>query len=202
MSSPPVLRPMAGDEIAHWYECELQETFPETECKPLAEILALCRAGRYELLGLYDGQILLGYATLLSSADYPDYVLLDYLGVTAARRNGGLGAEILRQIGLRFAGRAAVITEAETPIPGAAEADNALRRRRIAFYERCGFQQIYDCAACGMRFRALALCGTPPDLAAMAVAHRALYGAERTDVCAPLSPGQQPRPPHWMQKET
>ena len=83
------LRPIPAADWADWYENELCTTFPDCECKPLADILSLAEAGRYEVLGLYDGPDLLGYAALWSAPDWPGCVLLDYLGVTAARRNGG-----------------------------------------------------------------------------------------------------------------
>ena len=78
-----------------WYQTELCEAFPPNERKPLATMLELAAEGRYELLGLFDGADLLGYATLWTAPERPDYVMLDYLGVTAARRNGGLGGSIL-----------------------------------------------------------------------------------------------------------
>ena len=87
-------KPMDKQEIRNWYGREFTETFPPNEQKPLAFILELVDAGRYTLLGLYDGETLLGYASLQTHPDYPSYVLLDYLGVTAVRRNGGLGSHI------------------------------------------------------------------------------------------------------------
>ena len=42
-------------------------TFPDCERKPLADMLSLAAAGRYEVLGLYDGPDLLGYAALWSA---------------------------------------------------------------------------------------------------------------------------------------
>ena len=84
------LRPIA--DLEQWYARELTEAFPPNERKPLAEICALLEAGRYEALGLYDGAALLGYANLWREPTVPGYVLLDYLGVTASRRNGGWGA--------------------------------------------------------------------------------------------------------------
>ena len=81
------LRPIPARDWADWYTQELCASFPACECKPLEAIRALAAEGRYELLGLYDGAALLGYATLWSTPEWPDYVLLDYLGVTAARRN-------------------------------------------------------------------------------------------------------------------
>ena len=85
------LRPIPARGWADWYTQELCASFPACECKPLEAIRALAAEGRYELLGLYDGAALLGYATLWSTPEWPDYVLLDYLGVTAARRNGRPG---------------------------------------------------------------------------------------------------------------
>ncbi len=125
-------------------------------------------------------------------------MLLDYLGVTAGRRNGGLGAAILRLLGERYAGRALIITEAEAPVPGGPEAENALRLRRIGFYERCGFAPVYDIGSCGVRFRALVLGRMPAGMEELMAAHRAIYGPGRPDAKIPLGPGETPEPPYWM----
>ena len=53
-------KPMDKQEIRSWYGREFTETFPPNEQKPLAFILELVDAGRYTLLGLYDGETLLG----------------------------------------------------------------------------------------------------------------------------------------------
>ena len=78
------LRPIS--DLAGWYARELSEAFPENERKPLADMVSEMERGCYEPLGLYEGQALLGYATLWSREAFPGYVLLDYLGVTAGRR--------------------------------------------------------------------------------------------------------------------
>lgn len=192
------LRPMTEPEIAAWYETELAEAFPPNERKPLDEIMDLRSRGRYDIQGLFDGPALLGYATLWMEPADRTYILLDYLGVTASKRNGGLGGEILRRVATAYAPRSRVLLEAEQPVPGGAAAENALRRRRIAFYERCGFMPLYDMATCGMRFLTLIGGAAPGDLAPVMAAHRAVYGPERTDVRVPLLPGEMPEPPHWM----
>ena len=115
------LRPIPARDWADWYTQELCASFPACECKPLEAIRALAAEGRYELLGLYDGAALLGYATLWSTPEWPDYVLLDYLGVTAARRNGGLGGAILKMLAAREAGRRTVLVEAEAERSGGPE---------------------------------------------------------------------------------
>ena len=130
------LRPIPARDWADWYTQELCASFPACECKPLEAIRALAAEGRYELLGLYDGAALLGYATLWSTPEWPDYVLLDYLGVTAARRNGGLGGAILKMLAAREAGRRTVLVEAEAERSGGPEEERPLRLRRLGFYAR------------------------------------------------------------------
>lgn len=191
-------RPLTQPEIKRWYANELAEAFPPNERKPLEEIMDLQARGRYEIHGLLDGDVLLGYATLWMDPAEPAYILLDYLGVTSARRNGGLGGEILRRVTQTYRGRAQVLMEAEVPVPGGAEEENQIRRRRIAFYERSGFTPLYDMATCGMRFLTLIGGEAPADLASVMAAHRAIYGPERTDVRVPLLPGEMPELPHWM----
>ena len=130
------LRPIPARDWADWYTQELCASFPACECKPLEAIRALAAEGRYELLGLYDGAALLGYATLWSTPEWPDYVLLDYLGVTAARRNGGLGGAILKMLAARETGRRTVLVEAEAERSGGPEEERPLRLRRLGFYAR------------------------------------------------------------------
>ena len=125
------LRPIPAADWADWYENELCTTFPDCECKPLADILSLAEAGRYEVLGLYDGPDLLGYAALWSAPDWPGCVLLDYLGVTAARRNGGLGGWLLALLSARLAGQAVLIIEAEAEDSGGPEEERPIRLRRL-----------------------------------------------------------------------
>ena len=190
-------RAMTRAELPGWYTQELCEAFPPNERKPLETFYALIDAGRYDLLGLYGGEVLLGYAGMWSNPDWPDYVLLDQLGVTAAKRGCGLGREILAQLEARCRGRVCTITEAECPVPGAPPEENDLRRRRIAFYERAGFCRTYEMGACGVRFQTLVL-GPAGEERALMKAHRAIYGPERTDVKVPVRPDEALEAPYWM----
>lgn len=194
------IRHMTVPEIEKWYEEELAEAFAPAERKPLADILSLRAEGRYELLGLFNERDeLLGYATIWRQPDGAGLVLLDYLGVSARLRNGGLGAELCAHLARRYGGQG-LILESEAPVPGGSPAENELRRRRIAFYARNGFQPVYEMATCGMRWQAM-LWGPPPrDLTAVMAAHRALYGPERTDVKVPLAPDEVPERPYWMKE--
>lgn len=189
-------RAMNEQEIRGWYEREFIRTFPPNEQKPLTLILELASKRLYTLMGLYDGPSLLGYAGLQTHPDYPRCVLLDYLGVTAARRNGGLGARILSLLEERYRGTACVVAEAELPVPGGDPAENDLRVRRIGFYERCGCRRVYEIGACGIRCQALVL-GEPESLDVLMEAHRAIYGPGRPDITIPLGPDETPAPAHW-----
>lgn len=188
-------RQMTEEEIRRWYDSEFSEAFAENERKPLADILNLIGDGRYELWGFFEGQRLLGYAGLWKRRGIP-LVLLDYLGVTAALRNGGIGAHLLSL--LKGQGHP-IVTEAELPVAGDDEAENILRLRRIGFYRRNGFAPAYEMATCGMRWQALLAGAEELELQDVMTWHRDLYGPERTDVRVPLEPGETPEMPYWMQ---
>jgi len=180
-------------EIRNWYESELTRTFVPQECKPLDDIFRLIAEGRYEIWGLWEGASLLGYACLWKQPNLA-LVLLDYLGVTAARRNEGLGGQLLRL--LQAQGRP-LVTESELPVTGDSDEENSIRLRRIAFYQRNGFTAAYVMATCGMAWQALTFVpGLAPD--EVMYQHKALYGPQRTDVVVPLPPGQSPEMPYWM----
>ena len=187
-------RPMHDEEIRSWYTTDFSEAFAENERKPLEDIFSLIKDGRYELWGLFDGSLMLGYAALWKHTDIP-LVLLDYLGVTSAKRNGGLGGEILRRLSaLSFP----LVTESELPVVGDSAEENHLRLRRIAFYERNGFSPAYEMATCGMRWQALTINTADYSTDDIMLYHRALYGPERTDVRVPLGRDETPEMPYWM----
>lgn len=131
----------------------------------------------------------------LDKEDIP-LVLLDYLGVTARMRSGGLGAKMLAA--LKAQGRP-LILESELPVDGETQEENAIRRRRIAFYERNGFVPAYEMATCGMRWQAMLAGGEGYPLEAVMRWHKALYDEKRTDVKVPLGPDEVPQLPYWMQ---
>ena len=154
--------------------------------------------GRYELLGLYDGPLLQGYATLWSGPECPGYVLLDYLGVTAARRNSGLGGRMLGLLRERCGSGTVLIVEAEAPDSGGPPEERPLRERRLAFYRRHGCTPVYLSFNCSLLCQVFVLGEAPADLAALGKAHRAIYGPARTDVVIDPPPGAIPPQPYWM----
>ena len=194
------LRPMNEQQIRCWYRTLLPECFAPNERKPLADIERLLAEERYEVWGLFadgpasPGQTPLGFACIWKRKGIP-LVLLDYLGVTAAVRNGGYGAWMLAQ--LKALGRP-MVCESELPVEGAPEEENAIRRRRIAFYERNGFHPAYEMATCGLRWQALLIGDEAEDIKDIMRWHKELYDETRTDVKVPLAPDEKPQPPYWM----
>ena len=193
-------RPMTQKETEYWYRVLMPEAFSANEIKPWDDVVRLLAEDRYEIWGLFEasdaetGGLPVGFACLWKRTGIP-LVLLDYLGVTAARRNAGLGAHMLAL--LKAQGRPLVM-ESELPVEGSPEEENAIRRRRIAFYERNGFRPAYEMATCGMRWQALVTGDELYELEEIMRWHKQLYDEKRTDVKVPLGPDEVPEPPYWM----
>jgi len=194
-------RLLREDETGWWYGQYLCKDFPENEIKPLKDILKLVRDGNYDIF-VYGDEKVMGYATVWKKQGLRT-CLLDYLGVPEALRNQGIGQKILRDTGERITGQkdtgiqVYLILESEALVPGGDEAENHIRRRRIAFYERNGFKKIYEMGTCGMRFVTMAYQCMPENMAEVMREHKAIYGPERDDVVVPLPEGEKPPMPYW-----
>ena len=168
------LEKMSLHRLRAVYETELQEAFPPAERKPFSAMESLIKLGRYLPYEAADEDgNFLGYALLWSSLP-GTYVLLDYLGVTAAKQSGGLGGEILALLQEEFAGWQGIIIESEAPDGGA---EDALRLRRLEFYRRNGCKPLaYDAWLFGVHYKSLLLSknGTADEGSAKE-AHRELY---------------------------
>ena len=192
------LRQITGAGLEAWYRDEVTEAFPPNERKPLPEIRKLMAQGRYEVWGLFEGETLLGYATLWMEPADKRCILLDYLGVTAARRNGGLGGRILALLSERLAGSAVLLIEAEAADSGGPEAERPLRLRRLDFYRRHGCTPVYRSFNCGLVCQVFVLGPAPAELERMKAAHKAIYVPNRPDTVIDPAPGQAPEAPYWM----
>lgn len=150
------LRALTLGELEALHRTRMGQDFPPEELKPFAAMQTLYEAGAYHPMGAWEGEDMVGYALLWESPG-TGYLLLDYLGVEASRRNAGLGGEILRLLQGAFRDRKGILVESEAP-----EGDDrdALRQRRMGFYRRNGFAFLpYTCVLFGVHY-AVALC--PP----------------------------------------
>ncbi len=189
-----IFRQMNNQEIEYWYVTEFSDTFAENERKPLKDLFDLIDENRYEIWGLFDENIMPGYAALWKAKNVP-IILLDYLGVNKKLRNKGIGANILGYLnGLEIP----IVVESELPVKEASDFENSIRSRRIEFYKKNGFVPIYEMATCGMRWQALAVNSSELEIFDIMKWHRALYGNERTDVKIPIGKDEIPELPYWM----
>ena len=200
------LNELTPAQLSQLYEAELKHDFPPEELKPLKAILSLMEQGRYQALGLYDGEELLGYALLWLEPDVP-FALLDYLGTIEGKRSRGLGTVMLDLLADYYKDYRGVFGEAEAPENGD-PAGEALRRRRLGFYLRNGFRYGgYDCALFGVHYQTL-IRGredvTPEELLAV---HQRIYRSHMPPhvyqrfIQIPLAPGETPNPPgDWIEE--
>ena len=190
-------------ELEDLYNNEMTGDFPRSELKPLKAMLALMDRGCYHaLLAVEDGEAV-GYAMLWLPQSRQG-ALLEYLGVLRGKRNGGLGTHILPLLAQRYG---QLFGEAEAP-DADDEAENDLRRRRVAFYERNGFRVLdYDTALFGVHFKSLYL-GPETDDRKVEALHRSVYAdyfspkhMERY-IQLPLRPGEAVRSaPAWLEED-
>ncbi len=155
------------------YREHVKADFPPAERKPLAMIERQVRTGQYDTLGLFQGEELLAYAFLWRDKE-GHCALLDYLAVCRGGRGQGTGSAFLEQLKAHYGSFDGLLVEAEAEDPQAGAEDNALRRRRIDFYRRCGFRILdYRARLFGVTYSMLAS-GTLTAADALA-AHRRHY---------------------------
>lgn len=197
------LKLLNKEELKELYAREMAFDFPKSELKPVRAMLRLMDMGRYEpLLVTQDGEAV-GYAMMWLPAGGRGG-LLEYLGVLRGKRDRGLGSAILDLLARRYG---QLFGEAEAP-DSDDPAENDLRRRRIAFYERNGFRVLdYECALFGVRFACLYR-GPEGDDRKIEGLHRSVYAdyfspehMERY-VQLPLGPGEAVKPaPAWVEED-
>jgi len=194
---------LTKEELTDLYQQEMVNDFPKSELKPLRGMLNLMDKNVYDpLLVIEDGRTV-GYAMVWLQTDRKG-ALLEYFGVIHGLRNAGIGSRILDLLAERYG---QIFGEAEAPTADD-PAENDLRRRRIAFYERNGFRVLdYECALFGVHFNCLYR-GTETDDRLVEKMHRGVYAEwfspehmERF-VQLPLAPGEEIHPaPEWVEED-
>ena len=197
------LKLLTKAELTALYGEHLTSDFPKSELKPLKGMLNLMDRGVYDPLLVTDNGEPVGYAMVWLPADRTG-ALLEYFGVLRGLRNGGIGSRILDLLTQRYG---QIFGEAEAPT-SENPAENDLRRRRIAFYERNGFRVLdYECALFGVHFNCLYR-GPQTDDRVVEAMHRGVYAAwfsgghmERY-IQLPLKPGEAIIPaPEWVEED-
>lgn len=134
-------RLLTREELKQVYSQHMKRDFPPDELKPLPRLLELMDRGVYEPYALFREERLTAYAFYWRTGEDP-YVMLDYFAVIPEERNRGTGSAFLRDMLERFCQNGGgVFGEVEAPVSGDAATD-ALRRRRLGFYDRAGLRRM------------------------------------------------------------
>ena len=172
----PELRPLTEPRLRRLYREHVAEDFPPAERRPLSAILRLRRRGDYDTWGVFDGDALAAYAFLWRGADC---ALLDYLAVCRGARGQGYGTRALELVKGQYS-PVPLLAEVEAPEKSAPPGENALRQRRLNFYQRAGFAPLgYQAVLFGVRYAMLSWpAAGPQEAGRLQAAHRALYQSE------------------------
>ena len=125
------------EQIKNIYYTHMQEAFPQSELRPYRNIEMLTQNGYYVCYGLYEDETLLAYAYFARPAD-GRCVLLDYYAVLKELRGTGIGSRFFPLLKEKMQETDGVLIEVESTESTEDPEEIALRRRRIAFYERNG----------------------------------------------------------------
>lgn len=150
---------------------DYREAFPLVERKSPRAMQKLWEEGKYLPYCFFDGQDLLGGAFLW--VGHPGWRLLDYLFVTAQRRNQHLGGEILRALREIEGPDTVIFGEVEAP---AAAPDPVMAQRRMGFYARNGWRSAgYETRLFSVRFQTLYLAKEAVADEALIAEHQYIY---------------------------
>ncbi len=118
--------------------------FPEEELKPLWAILKAIDKGKYECLGLFDDELMIGYTFLVKLGN--DY-LVDYLAVYPDKRNSGAGGVMVTLLAEYLSDADNILIEVENPEYAEDEDQKDIQSRRLSFYYR------NSCSDTGLRVK-------------------------------------------------
>lgn len=115
------------------------EAFPDDERVELQRMFQICEQTNGEVLGFYEGDVLIGYA-MMHENDACAY--LNFFAIKKSERCKGYGQKVLKAIQDRYVSLQLII-DFEILDPKAENYE--MRKRRKAFYLRCGMQETGYC---------------------------------------------------------
>ncbi len=123
-------------QIREIYNKYMVVDFPPDELKPLAHIEGMVTRGICTCYALFEDGKVLSYVNL---CEKDGFILVDYLAVTPHLRGQGIGSRTLELLKELCRGRT-ILIECEAAGLAKTEAEAEIRRRRIEFYLRAGFE--------------------------------------------------------------
>ncbi len=130
-------QPHVETEQEHDFRSILLDSFPPSELDDIPTLLASIGSDQRLLYTASLDSHLIGFAILVPIVA-PGIHLLEYLAVSPAQRNRGVGAQLLRSVTAALSdGTDGILLEIESP-EDAADEERLMRDRRIGFYLRQG----------------------------------------------------------------
>ena len=124
------LTPLKAEDFDRAFS-QIEKSFIPEERRDREDARELFLSGKYEILLLASDSRDVGFVTVWH---LPSFVFLEHFVIYEENRNRGLGTLALSLIKKRYD---RLVLEAELP-------EQEIQKRRIAFYERCGFVQNYE----------------------------------------------------------
>lgn len=132
----PNIRQLSLDEVKDVFETRMTVDFPEDELRPLENILSLIEDDEYFMLGYFEENALMAYASFAMPKGSIS-ALLDYYAVLENARGTGIGGDFLCRFEetLKPMGVDHIVLEVERLDCANSEKEVTVRKRRIRFYE-------------------------------------------------------------------
>lgn len=122
------------DEIKKSYK----KDFPVFERMPFFHLKRLFEQNRIEVLFFKEEAKIYGY--MVTARGKNNYILIEFFAILEEYRNKGYGSTCLKLCKEYYQDAKAIILEAEKRGLGKNEEENRIREKRIAFYEKNGYQ--------------------------------------------------------------
>lgn len=133
------LRTLDAPAVEHLYAAHMQTDFPAEERPPVAALVQQVRSGFLTAQAMTDGKEDFAYALAIP---YEDYVLYTHLAVFPEHRGGGFGSRLMELLHQAYASSRVHLVEVENPAVAEDAQARHLQQRRIAFYQRAGYQLV------------------------------------------------------------
>lgn len=105
----------------------MQQSFPREEYRDKPELKSLVYSKKLHVWGMYEEETLKAFLTYWL---LPDAVFVEHFAVDSSCRGGGIGSAMIQ----KFVSQKKQPVTLEVELP-----ETDIARRRIAFYQRCGF---------------------------------------------------------------
>lgn len=131
------IKKLEKEQVKALYYNRMKYDFPANELKPFSSIERGISENRYDCIGLFDGENILGYAYFaILRANGITAHLLDYLAIEKNCRHTGLGSEFFGLFSVYLKDTSIAFLEAENPEYAKSAAEKQMRIARQNFYRK------------------------------------------------------------------